>query len=74
MGTATTIGIGRSSRITFEEVSKGSDGEPSSVLVAIELQNLRGNRQVAAHYAKGFQDLSDFFEDLAKHWAGWSGI
>ncbi|MGY4544154.1 hypothetical protein ACVWY0_004097 [Arthrobacter sp. UYNi723] len=68
-----TVRIGRSQRITFDEVSRGSDGEVNSMLVAVELTDLKGHREVAAHYASGFQDLNEFFEDLVEHWTGWPG-
>lgn len=68
-----TVTIGRSQRITCDEVSRGSDGEAISMLVEVELTDLKGRREVAAHYASGFQDLSEFFEDLAERWIGWPG-
>ena len=68
-----TVTVGRSQRITFEEVARGADGQAVSMLVAVEMTNLKGHRVVAAHYAKGFDDLSEFFGDLADHWTGWPG-
>ena len=29
--------------------------------------------RISAHYAVMFQDLIDFFADLARHWRGWRG-
>lgn len=68
-----TVTIGRSQRITFDEVSRGSDGAAIGMFVEVELTDLKGRREVAAHYASGFHDLSEFFEDLAEHWTGWPG-
>ncbi|MBO1266445.1 hypothetical protein J1902_00355 [Arthrobacter sp. PO-11] len=65
--------IGRSQQLTFEVVQRGSDGEATSLLVSVTLKDLSGHRKVAAHYGKGFDDLSEFFEDLAGHWKGWPG-
>lgn len=68
-----TVTIGRSQQITFSEPIRDSEGEATEVLVAVELPGIRGHRQVAAHYARGFQELAQFFEDLAEHWTGWPG-
>lgn len=68
-----TVTIGRSQQITFSEPIRDSEGGVTDVLVIVELPGLRGHRQVAAHYTSGFQELAQFFEDLAEHWTGWPG-
>lgn len=67
------VEIGRRQHLTFEDVKHSSSGEPESVLVSVELQDLTARREVAAHYGNGFDDLAVFFHDLASHWSGWEG-
>jgi hypothetical protein len=69
------VEVGRMERLIFEDVKRLDDGEPESVLVSLELKDLKGSREITAHYGtRGFDDLSGFFQDLADHWRGWAGI
>jgi hypothetical protein len=68
------VEVGHSQRLIFEDVKRSRDGEPESMLVSVELKDLKGSREVVALYGKGFDDLSEFFENLAAQWSGWQGI
>lgn len=67
------VEVGHLQRLVFEEVRRSHIGEPESMLVSVHLKDLEGSREVVALYGKGFDDLSEFFEDLAEHWSGWQG-
>lgn len=66
--------VGRpSERLVFADVQRGPDGVPFSMVVAVELGAVTAGREVASHYACGFDDLVLFFADLAENWRGWVG-
>jgi Family of unknown function (DUF6228) len=65
--------VGHSNRIVFDEVKRGDDSEMLSLRVSVELEDLTASRRITPHYANAFDDLRDFFEDLAAHWTGWTG-
>lgn len=68
------VEIGHTQRLIFEDVKRSSVGELESMVVSVELQDLAARREVAAYYGNGFDDLLNFFKDLADHWSGWRGI
>lgn len=68
------VEVGHSQRLIFEDVKRSQGGEPESMLVSVELKDLKGRREVVALYGKGFDDLSEFFEGLAGQWSGWQGF
>jgi Family of unknown function (DUF6228) len=49
-----------------------SDG-PYYVTAELHCSRLSATRDVVHNYASGFQDLADFFRQLAEDWTGWSG-
>ncbi|MDQ0664724.1 hypothetical protein QFZ35_003222 [Arthrobacter ulcerisalmonis] len=57
----------------FDNVQRGPDGVPFSMVVAVDLGVLTAGREVASHYVSGFDDLVLFFADLAENWRGWNG-
>ncbi|WP_307089750.1 DUF6228 family protein [Arthrobacter sp. B2I5] len=74
MGTMDRVEVGQPpERLIFTQVQRGTDGIPFNMVVAVELGALTAGREVASHYATGFDDLALFFADLAETWRGWNG-
>ena len=48
-------------------------GAPDSVIATLRLDGLAATTQVVSNYTSGFQDLADFFGELADNWRGWQG-
>ena len=48
-------------------------GPPELVIATLRLDGLEATRQVVGNYVSGFQDLADFFAELAANWRGWPG-
>ncbi|MFC4018908.1 DUF6228 family protein [Micromonospora sp. GCM10011542] len=46
---------------------------PQYVTAELRCDGLAASRQVVHNYASGFEDLADFFGQLADDWRGWSG-
>jgi hypothetical protein len=53
--------------------TRGDKGDLFSVLVTLELDGLRAQKTVNAHYATGFDGLIGYLDDLAANWSGWDG-
>lgn len=51
-----------------------TDAPPESLTAALYLDGLSASVVVVHHYATGFRDLADFFEQQAQDWRGWKGI
>src|SRR5215207_3128920 len=49
------------------------DAPPESLVAQLRLDGLAASVTVVHHYASGFQDLADFFEQHAHNWRGWEG-
>jgi hypothetical protein len=58
---------------TLSNPVRSADGELMSVEASIEYDDLSACVTVWAHYAKGFDDLIEFFDELANNWRGWVG-
>jgi hypothetical protein len=50
------------------------DAPPQSLTAELNLDGLTASVVVVHHYASGFRDLADFFEQQAQDWRGWDGI
>lgn len=50
------------------------DAPPQSLEAALRLEGLTASVVVVHHYASGFRDLADFFEQQAQDWRGWEGV
>jgi hypothetical protein len=50
------------------------DAPPQSLTAALHLEGLAASVVVVHHYASGFRDLVDFFEQQAQDWRGWEGV
>ncbi len=50
------------------------DAPPQSLTVELRLDGLAATVVVVHHYASGFRDLVDFFEQQAYDWRGWDGV
>jgi hypothetical protein len=46
---------------------------PQHVTAELRCDGLAAKRRVVHNYASGFEDLADFFGQLADDWRGWSG-
>jgi hypothetical protein len=46
---------------------------PQSLAAELHLDGLIASAVVAHHYASGFRDLNEFFEQQAHDWRGWAG-
>ncbi|KQZ70883.1 DUF6228 family protein [Nocardioides sp. Root151] len=54
-------------------VPEPSVGAPDSLVATLDLEGLSASRSVVHNYASGFDDLANFFADLADAWRGWLG-
>ncbi|AIG79137.1 Hypothetical protein AJAP_31575 [Amycolatopsis japonica] len=50
------------------------DGAPQYLLAELRLQGLSASVQVVHHYATGFADLAEFFQQHVNDWRGWDGV
>lgn len=50
------------------------DAPPQSLVAELQLDGLTASVIVVHHYASGFQDLADFFDQHAQDWRGWQGV
>jgi hypothetical protein len=57
-------------RFTADE----SSSPPEYVAAELHADGLSATSEVIRHYANGFQDLVDFFRELASDWRGWTGV
>lgn len=69
---AATIGNERGV-LRFGDVRRASDGAAEYVTAVLEVGGLNARVEVVANYAQGFDDLVEFFRQLAQDWRGWAG-
>jgi hypothetical protein len=50
------------------------DAPPQYLAAELHLDGLTASVVVVQHYASGFRDLDDFFEQQAQDWRGWTGV
>ena len=67
--------VGRSTDgLHFSDVERGPDGEIWYVWARLKVAGLDASWRVSAHYATGFDELTEFFHGLAARWRGWEGV
>lgn len=49
------------------------DGSVVTIEATMRSPGLEARRLVGHHYARGFEELVDFFADLERGWKGWDG-
>jgi hypothetical protein len=59
--------------LRFAQMQHGADGTVRSVEVSVRTPGLDARLRVQSHYARGFDDLVAFFQELAASWPGWPG-
>ena len=69
---AATIGNERGA-LRFGDVRRAGDGSAEYVTAVLEVGGLNARTEVVANYAQGFDDLVEFFRQLAQDWRGWTG-
>jgi len=67
------LGSLSSPRLVLGKPRRGDDGELWWVPVTLELDGLKAEKTVNAHYATCFDELIGYLEDLAANWSGWDG-
>ncbi|MFI6306147.1 DUF6228 family protein [Amycolatopsis thailandensis] len=50
------------------------DGPPRCLLAELQLDGLSASVLLAHHYATGFADLAEFFQEHGDDWRGWDGV
>jgi hypothetical protein len=65
------VGVGACLRLTADDISLG---RPQYVIAEIRCDGLAASRRIVHHYASGFTDLADFFDQLSRDWRGWTGV
>jgi hypothetical protein len=65
------VGVGVCLRLTPEDISPG---RPQYIIAELRCDGLTASRRVVHHYASGFTDLANFFDQLTLGWRGWTGV
>ena len=59
--------------LRFGDVRRARDGSVEYVTAVLEVGGLNARAEVVRNYAQGFDDLVEFFKQLAHDWRGWTG-
>ena len=68
------LGSADGPRVILGEPLRGDNGELWRVPVTLELDGLRAEKTVNAHYATCLDELIAYLDDLAANWNGWEGV
>jgi hypothetical protein len=68
------VKIGTGARYLLLTPLDPMDAPPQSLAAELHLDGLTASVVVVHHYASGFRDLDDFFEQQAQDWRGWEGV
>jgi hypothetical protein len=68
------LGLPGGPRLILGQPRRGDDGELWWVTATLELDGLKAEKTVSAHYATCMDELITYFDDLATNWSGWEGI
>ena len=67
------FGSDETGTLELTEPRRGEAGELWWLTATLQAPGLVASTQVETHYAKGFDDLIAFFDDLAERWRPWEG-
>jgi hypothetical protein len=68
------LGSPNTGTLTISDPRRGTDGQLWSVVATYASPGIEASTRVWTNYASHFDDLIAFFDDLAEHWSGWTGV